>query len=59
MFVLALLIVGTSLSAMAQGPDAAPVAVTYTAGFQLQNLTGSTATVAIAFHNQDGSIAAR
>jgi len=57
LLVLALLIAGTSLSAMAQGPDTAPAAVTYTSGFQLQNLTGSTATVAIAFYNQDGSIA--
>ena len=55
--VLVLLVAALPLAALAQGPDAAPAAVTYTAGFQLQNLTGSPATVAIAFYNQDGSIA--
>jgi len=43
---------------MAQGPDvAADATVTYTSGFQLQNLTGSLATIAIDFYNQDGSTA--
>jgi hypothetical protein len=58
LMVLVLVVVAAPLSAMAQGPDSAPSAsVTYTSGFQLQNLTGSLATVAIAFYNQDGSIA--
>jgi len=56
--VLALLIVVSPLSVMAQGPDVAPAdTVTYTSGFQLQNLTGSLATIAIAFYNQDGTTA--
>jgi hypothetical protein len=31
---------------------------TYTSGFQLQNLEGSTANVVLSFYNQDGSVAA-
>jgi len=58
LMILILVLVAAPLSAMAQGPDSAsPDAVTYTSGFQLQNLTGSLATVAIVFYNQDGSIA--
>lgn len=56
---LVLVLAAVPLSAMAQSPDATPdAAITYTSGFQLQNLTSSLATVAIVFYNQDGSTAA-
>ena len=47
----ALLVLAIPLTALAQ-------AVTYTAGFQLQNLTGTTANVVISYYNQDGTTAA-
>jgi len=58
--VLALLVAALPLVAFAQGPDAAPdVTVAYTSGFQLQNLSDSTAaSVEINFYNQDGTVAA-
>ena len=58
--VLALLVAALPLAAFAQGPDSAPdVTVTYTTGFQLQNLSAIKADpVSIMFYNQDGTVAA-
>jgi hypothetical protein len=57
--ILALLITMVPMTALAQEPDAAPdITVTYTTGFQIQNLTTSQANIQIVFYNQDGSTAA-
>lgn len=49
---LLLMVVGTVKTTWAQGG----VGITYQTGFQLQNLSASTATVAIAYYNQSGAI---
>ncbi len=37
-------------------PASASAAVTYTTGFQIQNLSGSTANIVLTYYNQDGTV---
>jgi len=57
--IMVLLIMIAPMAVAAQEPSVVPEAtVAYTVGFQLQNLTASTANVQLVFYNQDGTTAA-
>jgi len=51
------LLVGAILVSLLMVPSASAQGITWTSGFQVQNLGSGTATVTIAYYNQDGTVA--